>query len=178
MTSQVMKYKDQIGSVEFDLDDDCLHGQLLHISDLVTFESDSIGGLKKEFEAAVDDYLQTCEQEGLEPNKPFKGSFNVRVGTDLHKKIAFKASELDVSINEVVIKALGEFLADSISSSDLLSDVRNHLKRYVYEYQSTFAERRYSNPHNMPAAELPILYAASKRRGSIFVSNPEHAYEH
>jgi len=35
--------------------------------------------LRKAFEEAVEDYLQTCREQGKEPEHPFKGSFNIRV---------------------------------------------------------------------------------------------------
>ena len=44
------------------------------------------------FEEAVDDYLELCKEEGKEPEKPFKASFNVRTGTDLHRKAALPPS--------------------------------------------------------------------------------------
>src|SRR5690554_6056928 len=140
MSDQVLKYRDQIGSMEIDADDCCLHGKLLYINDLVTYESDSVDGLRREFEAAVDDYLETCAELGQEPNKPFKGSFNVRIGPELHKSLAYKASELGINTNEAVIKAVSEFVQEAPSSSDLLNDVRDNLKRYVFEYQSQYLD--------------------------------------
>lgn len=110
MSEQVFKYRDQIGSIEFDTDDDCLHGKLLHINDLVTYEADSMPELRKEFHAAVDDYLETCEELGQEPNKPFKGVFNVRVGEDLHRRAVLKATASGMALNELVTQAVKTFL--------------------------------------------------------------------
>tara|TARA_B100002003_G_scaffold189273_2_gene178050 strand:+ start:4904 stop:5440 length:537 start_codon:yes stop_codon:yes gene_type:complete len=178
MTSQVMKYKDQIGSVEFDFDDNCLHGQLLHISDLVTYEAETVEGLKREFEAAVDDYLETCEQLGVEANKPFKGSFNIRIGPELHKKIAFKASELSISVNDAVTRAVSDFVAESPSSSELLNDVHDHLKQYVYEYQSKFFDRRSNLAHIIPHREPSFPRHMAQSKGSKIIFHVEHANEH
>jgi len=110
MNEQVMKHRGQIGSVEFDFDDDCLHGKLLYINDLVTYEAESLPALREEFRAAVDDYLETCEELGVEPNKPFKGSFNIRIGEPLHRELAIKAVSEGVSLNELCTQALGHYL--------------------------------------------------------------------
>jgi len=34
----------------------------------------------------VDDYLELCEEKGNEPERPFKGPFDVRTGSDLHRR--------------------------------------------------------------------------------------------
>ncbi|MCK0743702.1 toxin-antitoxin system HicB family antitoxin [Chromohalobacter nigrandesensis] len=45
---------------------------------------ETVAELEAAFREAVDDYLATCEQLGEAPETPSKGSFNVRVGHDLH----------------------------------------------------------------------------------------------
>ena len=71
-----------------------------------------LGGrrLQQEFEAAVDDYLQTCVRVGKEPQRPFKGLFNVRVPAQLHRSAALRATRDGVSLNEVVVSALTSYL--------------------------------------------------------------------
>ena len=65
--------------------------------------------LVQNFKNAVDEYLAFCEHEGKVPDKPCKGSFNVRIGTELHKKAALYAAESDKKLNNVVEEALEEF---------------------------------------------------------------------
>ena len=74
-----LAYKDYIGSVCFSSEDEVFYGKIEHINDLITFESDNAHDLKKTFEEAVDDYISFCEEKGIQPEKPFKGSFNVRI---------------------------------------------------------------------------------------------------
>jgi len=50
-----------------------------------------VASLRASFEAAIDDYLALCEEKGIEPDKPFKGSFNVRIGSQLHRQAALCA---------------------------------------------------------------------------------------
>jgi predicted HicB family RNase H-like nuclease len=88
------------------MEDQVLHGKIEGIVDLITFESDSANEIEKEFHDAVDDYLIFCEEMGKEPNKAYKGSFNVRIEPQLHKKIALIAYRNGVSLNETIEKAL------------------------------------------------------------------------
>lgn len=101
-----MTYKTFIGSVHYSEDDEIFHGKLEAINDLVTFEGKSVAGLKKAFREAVDDYIRTCRELGREPQKPFKGTFNVRVPAEVHRKAALEAVKEGISLNEFVQKAI------------------------------------------------------------------------
>lgn len=105
---KTMSYKGYLGSVECSFEDNCLFGKLLHVNDLVNYEADSPAALQHSFEEAVDDYLKTCEQLGKEPDKAFKGSFNVRVAPELHKNAVVVATQEEISLNEFVAQALWE----------------------------------------------------------------------
>lgn len=105
---KTMSYKGYLGSVECSFEDNCLFGRLLHVNDLVNFEADSPATLQESFEQAVDDYVETCEQLGKEPDKAFKGSFNVRVTPELHKNAVVVATQEEISLNEFVVQALQE----------------------------------------------------------------------
>ncbi len=69
------------------------------------------GSLRKAFEDAVDDYLELCTKEGKIPEKPFKGSFNVRTGSDLHREAALLAKAKGTTLNTVVTEALEKYLS-------------------------------------------------------------------
>jgi predicted HicB family RNase H-like nuclease len=105
-----MEYKGYIGSVRFSAEDDVFHGKLQGIRDLVTYEGTDVAGLKQSFCEAVEDYLETCKKRGKAPEQPFKGSFNVRVGRDLHKRAAVFASGRNKKLNSVVSEALEKYL--------------------------------------------------------------------
>jgi predicted HicB family RNase H-like nuclease len=62
----VMKYKGFIGSAELD-PNGSVHGKILFISDLVTYEAHSAKEITVEFEAAVEDYLETCKSLDRDP---------------------------------------------------------------------------------------------------------------
>ena len=58
------------------VDDKILYGQVEYIRSLISFEGEDVASLRASFEEAIDDYLALCEEKGIEPEKPFKGSFN------------------------------------------------------------------------------------------------------
>ena len=67
-------YKGYQGSIEVDVESNLLHGKILFVTDLVTYEAKDVAELRREFEAAVDDYLTTCKQLGRDPQQPFSGA--------------------------------------------------------------------------------------------------------
>ena len=101
-----LKYKGYIGSVDLSVDDGVLHGKLLFISDLVTYEAENATGLVEAFHEAVDDYLAYCEDEGKAPDTPYKGSFNVRIKPELHRELAETARSRGRSLNEYIAGVL------------------------------------------------------------------------
>ena len=66
----MMKYKGYLGSVEYSEEDNCLFGKIQGIRSLVTFEGQSVKELKQAFQCMVDDYIETCKEVGIEPEKP------------------------------------------------------------------------------------------------------------
>ena len=105
-----LKHKGYIGSIEASLEDNCLFGKILFIKALVSYEGKTAAELDAAFRGAVDDYLATCQSLGHTPEKPCKGSFNVRVGHDLHLAAALAANRKKVTLNDLTRQALNEFL--------------------------------------------------------------------
>lgn len=101
----ILKYKGYEGTTELDMERGICRGKILLINDLITYESESPRELEKEFQLAVDDYLQTCQELGRQPQVPLKGQFNVRVSPNLHKQLALRAASEKVSLNEIVKSA-------------------------------------------------------------------------
>ena len=59
----------------------------------------------------MDDYLKFCKEVGKEPDKEYKGSFNVRINPDLHKKLAIIAMKNGDTLNTSVEKAIFEYVS-------------------------------------------------------------------
>jgi predicted HicB family RNase H-like nuclease len=100
------EYKGYLGSAEVDVEDGVLVGKLLCIRDTITYSADAVQDLEKAFHEAVDEYLASCAAAGEQPDVPFKGSFNVRVGPELHREAAIVARRNGVGLNEFVCEAL------------------------------------------------------------------------
>ncbi len=54
----------------------------------------------------MDDYLEACAENGTEPEKPYKGSFNVRVSPEIHREAAICAAQQGTSLNGFIAAAL------------------------------------------------------------------------
>ena len=80
-----MEYKGYIASVEFDDSADVLHGRISNSGSypIATFEATDERALRREFERSVDEYLGWCEEDGVEPMRPFPGKLNVCMGSEL-----------------------------------------------------------------------------------------------
>lgn len=105
-----MSYKDYIGSVEFSETDHVFFGKVMGIRALISYEGTNARELVQDFHDSVDAYLVLCEEQGMEPEKAYKGSFNVRVEPELHRQAALYAASEQVSLNCIVERALQYFL--------------------------------------------------------------------
>jgi predicted HicB family RNase H-like nuclease len=101
-----MEYKGYIGIVEYDDKAKIFHGDVINTKDVITFQGTSVKELEEAFNESVDDYLEWCERDGVNPEKPYSGKFNLRLSPELHKEIALAAGKLKISINSFVEKAL------------------------------------------------------------------------
>ena len=114
----MMECKGHFGSCEHSEADKVHFGKLKYIRDLMLDESEEANVLKTAFEEAVDDYLAMCEaEEGIEPNKPLKGSFSVRPGRELHHRAVTCAKRQGVNLDAVVNDALRDYLDNKESAA-------------------------------------------------------------
>ena len=104
----MMEYKGYVAAVEFDDSIDVLHGRIVNSGPypIATFEATDARQLRKEFEQSVDEYLMWCEEDGVEPKRPFSGRLNVRLGSELHSLVAAAAGANQMSINSWIVRAL------------------------------------------------------------------------
>ena len=76
------------------------------IRSLISYEGESARELLEDFHGAVDDYLESCKAEGKEPEVAFKGSFNIRLSPELHKRIYIYAAAHQMSMNRYIEEIL------------------------------------------------------------------------
>ena len=107
----MMEYKGYMGKVEFDEDAGVLHGEVLGIRDVVTFQGESVQEIERAFRESVDDYLAFCTERGEEPDKPYSGKFMVRMDEGLHRQISQLAGRAGESLNTWVTERLREAAA-------------------------------------------------------------------
>lgn len=100
--SNTMEYKGYLGSVEFSEADALLFGKVMGVRALISYEGETARELIQGFHAAVDDYLALCAAEGIEPEQAYKGSFQVRISPELHKKAVITAAAQQISLNSFV----------------------------------------------------------------------------
>lgn len=118
----LLNYKGYSGSIECSIEDDCLHGKVLFIEDIVTYEGDTPSALKTAFEGAIDRYLAYCEKTGNPANKAYSGGFNVRVSPELHRQIAMAASRDGVTLNESIKRAIEKYIQDLSTPAEPQTD--------------------------------------------------------
>ena len=104
--SSTMEYKNYLGSVEFSEADGVFYGQVLGIRALISYEGTTAHELVEDFHGAVDDYLALCREAGKEPERAYKGSFNVRVSPELHRQAVIYAAEHQITLNKFVERAI------------------------------------------------------------------------
>lgn len=102
----ILTYKGYQGSFEYDPEADIFHGDVLHLADVITFQGRSIDELKTAMADSIEVYLEYCAKKGREPEKPFSGTFNVRLQPEVHQRIAMMAARDGVSLNKWVAKTL------------------------------------------------------------------------
>lgn len=109
--NNTMEYKGYIGSIEFSEEDCIFYGKVQGVRTLISYEGTTAQELINDFHSAVSDYLALCKSEGTEPEKAYKGSFNVRISPQLHRQAAAYALSNQTSLNNVVENAIRAYVA-------------------------------------------------------------------
>lgn len=101
-----LEHKGYTGNIEYSPEDNLLYGKVLGIAGLISYEGETGRLLEEDFKEAVNNYIADCKKAGKAPEKPFKGSFNVRIPASLHQKAALLAMEEKTSLNNFVVEAI------------------------------------------------------------------------
>jgi len=103
----VLQHKGYTGNVQFDQDDMLFYGRVMGMKKAhIAYEGKTVDDLVKDFRDGVDDYLDMCVEEGREPEKPFKGTFNIRLDPELHKHLVVNALDEGMTLNAYVKSVL------------------------------------------------------------------------
>ncbi len=136
----MMEYKGYYAKVEVDEEADIFHGEVINISDVITFEGTTVDELKQAFQDSVDDYIEFCAERGEEPVKPYSGKFVVRTDPELHKSIAIEArvrgKSLNALVNEILSKSLVMRDKDVVSVAargDMSEKDKKYIEKHINE---------------------------------------------
>ena len=103
-----MEYKGYYAKIEYSSEDNTFFGSIIGIDDSITFEGKSVTELKNAFHEAVNDYLVMCQRIGKEPQKFYKGSFNVRIDPEIHRQAILLAKTKKMSLNKFVEESIND----------------------------------------------------------------------
>lgn len=143
--SSILEYKGYCTKVEYSAEDQILFGKIEGINDLVTFEERDPSLVEKAFHEAVDDYLYFCEDIGQEPNKVYKGTFNVRISPELHRELAMTSFVNGDSLNQSVEKAIQSYLHSNLSAVEMVCESMAQATLTLVEMNEKWAESQEVN---------------------------------
>ena len=106
--NKCLEYLGYYAMIEYSAEDESFIGKILGITDTLVFDGTTIDELKQQFHDTVDDYLSLCEEIGKQPDKSYKGSFNVSIPPELHRKASLMAMSQEISLNQFVETAIYE----------------------------------------------------------------------
>ena len=102
----ILTHKEFIGSVHFSTDDRLFYGKIEGINDLITFEGSTVDELEQGFRMMVEEHIKDCLEEKVPAEKSYKGSLNVRLNPELHRKASRVAMLKNISLNQFIQKAV------------------------------------------------------------------------
>ena len=111
--SNLLSYRNYNGTVEYSKEDGCLFGKVIGIKSLLSYEGNSVKELEQDFQEVIDAYLNDCKERNIEPEQPYKGTFNVRISPELHRNIAVYAMEHGKTLNAAVEEAIANMVGAS-----------------------------------------------------------------
>ncbi len=102
-TIEINSYK---ATVEYDPDIDMFRGSFININGGADFYAKDIDSLKHEGEVSLNEFLEMCEEDGVNPRKEFSGKLMVRIDPDIHEAVTIAAASKNVSINTWIAESL------------------------------------------------------------------------
>lgn len=157
MSKDILEYKGYYTKIFYSAQDQVLYGKIEGINDLVNFESKNATEIEKEFHKAVDDYLALCEDLGVDPDKSYSGTFNVRLDPELHKKIATEAFLTNKSLNQVVAMAISLYFRkesihiENVNFSFITKERQQSITNKNMEMWENVENKKFFKPHLLKA---------------------------
>lgn len=105
--NNTMIYKGYTARIEFDPRDEIFVGRILGIEDRISFHGSTVASLRRDFHAAIDNYLADCAVTGRVPQKPYSGKILLRLPPEVHARAAMMAKAQGKSLNQWAAEVLG-----------------------------------------------------------------------
>lgn len=109
--SKPFTYKGYTGTIAVDVEANIIHGEVVGLKDVITFQGATAVEAAQAFRDSVDDYLNYCQELGESPERPYNGKLSVRLSPEMHRRIDHAARAQHVSINSFVERTLKDRLA-------------------------------------------------------------------
>lgn len=102
-----LEYKGYKGTVEYAQANDCLCGKVVGMGNLlITYEGKTISELRSDFESVLEFYFSECKREMRKPKKPFSGTLNLRMSSEIHERVSLASMKMGVAINDFINRAI------------------------------------------------------------------------
>lgn len=101
-----MNFQGYTARIEYDERDDIFVGRVLGLRSIISFHGRTVAELRREFAAAMKDYLADCQEQGITPEKPASGRLLLRVPPEVHSRALVKAQATGKSLNQWATEAL------------------------------------------------------------------------
>ncbi len=101
-----MNHSGYTARIEFDERDNIFVGRILGLRSIISFHGKTVSELRREFVAAIKDYLQDCSEQGVDPEKPASGKLLLRVPPEVHSRALIAAQAKGKSLNQWATEAL------------------------------------------------------------------------
>lgn len=135
-----MKTKNYRGfQAVIEYEDDALYVRVLHIDDVLVAKCERVSEVEGALKDLVDAYIEDCAELGKQPSKPFSGTFNVRVGAELHRRAAMAAAEDGQTLNA--------WIAGSIQEKLDCSNLAARFDHVIDDARKEVALLRHVQPH-------------------------------
>ncbi len=101
-----MKYRGYTARIDFDERDNVFAGDIVGMSERLTFHGASVDELRGDFEFAVDHYLAACAAAGQKPERQASGKLLIRIPPDIHAAAGVSAAAEGKSLNQWIAETL------------------------------------------------------------------------
>ena len=101
-----MKYRGYTARIDFNNHDNIFVGDIVGMSERLTFHGASVDELRGDFEFAVDHYLAACAAAGLKPERQASGKLLIRIPPDIHAAAGAVAAAEGISLNQWINEVL------------------------------------------------------------------------